>query len=47
MSFLQVKASMTLREKLRQVRSVICVNRREIALTQLEAVAGGNLNFTV
>jgi hypothetical protein len=26
MSFIQVKASMTMREKLRQVRSTICIN---------------------
>jgi ribosomal protein L24 len=26
MSFIQVKASMTMREKLRQVRSTICMN---------------------
>jgi hypothetical protein len=31
MSFLQVKASMTMKEKLRQVRNAICVNWREIA----------------
>ncbi len=37
MSFLQVKASMTMKEKLRQVRNAICVNRREI---ELEAIAG-------
>ncbi len=40
MSFLQVKLSMTMKEKLRQVRSAICMNRREIAHTRLEAVAG-------
>jgi hypothetical protein len=40
MSFLQVKSSMTMKEKLRQVRTAICVNRRGIALTHLEAVAG-------
>ncbi len=44
MSFLQVKLSMTNKKKLRQVRRAICVNRREIAHTHLEAVAGtGNL----
>jgi archaellin len=32
MSFLQVKASLTMKEKLRQVKSAICVYRREIAL---------------
>jgi hypothetical protein len=31
---------MTMKEKLRQVRSTICVNRREIAHTSLEAAAG-------
>jgi archaellin len=40
MSFLQVKASMTMKEKLRQVRSAIYVNR--IAHTRLEAVAGAD-----
>jgi hypothetical protein len=37
-SFLQVKASMSMKQKLRQVRSAICVNRREIAHTRLEAI---------
>jgi hypothetical protein len=31
---------MTMKEKLRQVRSTICINRREIAHTRLDAVAG-------
>jgi hypothetical protein len=31
MSYLQVKSSMTMKEKFPQVRSAICVNRREIA----------------
>jgi hypothetical protein len=39
MSFLQVKSSMTIKGKLRQVRSTICVNRRDIAQARLEAVA--------
>jgi hypothetical protein len=42
MSFLQVKASMSIKEKLRQVRSAICVNQREIAYTRLEAIAGAD-----
>ncbi len=42
MSFLQEKASMTMKEKLRQVRNAICVNRREIAHMKLEAVAGAD-----
>jgi hypothetical protein len=40
MSFMQVRASMSMKEKLRQVRGAICVNRREIANTRLEAIAG-------
>jgi hypothetical protein len=40
MSFLQVRASMFMKEKVRQVRSAICVNRREIAHTRLEVIAG-------
>jgi hypothetical protein len=35
MSFLQAKASMSMKEKLRQGRSAICVNWREIANTRL------------
>jgi hypothetical protein len=38
MSFLQVKSSMTMKEKLRPIRSAICVNQRKIAHTRLEAV---------
>ncbi len=39
MSFMQVRASMSMKEKLRLVRGAICVNRREIAHTRLEAIA--------
>jgi hypothetical protein len=39
MSFLWVKSSMIMMEKLRQVRCAIYVNRREIAHTLLEVVA--------
>jgi hypothetical protein len=42
MSVLQVRASMSMKEKLRQVRGAICVNRREMAHTQLEAIAGAD-----
>jgi hypothetical protein len=42
MSFLQVRASMSMKEKLRQIRGAICVNRREIAHTRLEAIAGAD-----
>jgi hypothetical protein len=33
---------MTMKEKLRQVKSAICVNRRETAHTRLEPVAGAD-----
>ncbi len=42
MSFLQVRASMSMKKKLGQVRSAICVNQREIAHTRLEAIAGAD-----
>jgi hypothetical protein len=42
MSFLQVRASMSMKEKLRQVRGAICVNRWEIAHTRLEAIVGAD-----
>jgi hypothetical protein len=47
MSFLQVKLSVTIKEKLRQVRSTICVNRREIAHIWLEAVAGADNPYSL
>jgi hypothetical protein len=40
MSFMQVRASMSMKEKLRQVRGAICANQRQIAHTRLEAIAG-------
>jgi hypothetical protein len=47
MSFLQVRASMSMMEKLRQVRGAICVNRREIAHTRLEAIAGADNPYSL
>jgi hypothetical protein len=47
MSFLQVKASMSMKEKLRQVRSPVCMNWREIAHTRLDAIAGANNPFSL
>jgi hypothetical protein len=44
---LQVRASMSIKEKLRQVRSAICVNRREIAYTRLEAIAGADNPYSL
>ncbi len=39
MSFLQIRASMSLQEKIRQVRYEICQSWRETAFVQLEAIA--------
>jgi hypothetical protein len=47
MSFMQVRASMSMKEKLRQVRGAICVNRREIANTRLEAIAGADNPYSL
>jgi hypothetical protein len=47
MSLLQVKASMSIKEKLRQVRSAFCMNRREIAHTRLEAIAGADNQYSL
>jgi hypothetical protein len=47
MLFLQVRASLSMKEKLRQVRGVICVNRREIAHTRLEAIAGADNPYSL
>ncbi len=47
MSFLQVRVSMFMKEKLRQVRGAICVNRREISHTRLEAIAGADNPYSL
>jgi hypothetical protein len=47
MSFLQVRVPMSMKEKLRQVRGAICVNRREIAHTRLEAIAGADNPYSL
>jgi hypothetical protein len=47
MSFLQVRASMSMKEKLRQVSGAICVNRREITHTRLEAIAGADNPYSL
>jgi hypothetical protein len=47
MSFMQVRASMSMKEKLRQVRGAIRVNRREIAHTRLEAIAGADNPYSL
>jgi hypothetical protein len=45
MSFMQVRASMSMKEKLRQVRGATCENRRDIARTRLEAVVQPHLHL--
>ena len=47
MSFMQVRASMSMKEKLRQVRGAICENRRDIARTRLEAIAGADNPYSL
>ncbi len=47
MSFLQVKVSVTMREKLRLVKDTVCVNRWEIAHTRPEAVAGADNPYSL
>jgi hypothetical protein len=47
MSFMQVRASMSMKEKLRQVRGAICENRRDIAHTRLEAIAGADNPYSL
>jgi hypothetical protein len=47
MSFMQVRASVSMKEKLRQVRGAICENRRDIACTRLEAVAGADNPYSL
>jgi hypothetical protein len=46
-SFMQVRASMSMKEKLRQVRGAICVNRREIAHPRLEETVGADNPYSL
>ncbi len=46
-SFMQVRASMSTKEKLRQVRGATCENRRDIARTRLEAIAGADNPYSL
>jgi hypothetical protein len=47
MSFRQIKASVGLHEKIRQVRHEICQNRRETAQMRLEAIAGADNPYSL
>ncbi len=40
LSFLQVRAAMTLQETIRQVKEEICEDRKQIAHTRLESITG-------
>jgi hypothetical protein len=47
MSFLQIKTSMGLHKKIRQIRHEICQNRREMAQVRLEAIAGADNPYSL
>ena len=47
MSFLHIKAQLSQREKLKQIKAAICENRREIAASRLEAVAGSENQYSL
>jgi hypothetical protein len=47
LSFLQVKATMTLQERIRQVKAEICENRRQIAHVRLESIAGAENPYSL
>jgi hypothetical protein len=46
-SFLQVKATMSLKERIRQVKAEICDNRRQIAHVRLESLAGAENPYSL
>jgi hypothetical protein len=47
MTFLQVRVFISMKEKLRQAMGAICMNRREIAHTRLEAIAGADNPYSL
>jgi hypothetical protein len=42
MSFMQVRSTLTLTERLQQVSAAICFNRKEMAYVRLEGIAGAD-----
>jgi len=46
-SFLQVKATMSLKERIRQVKAEICDNRRQKAHVRLESLAGEEIPYSL
>jgi hypothetical protein len=47
LSFLQVRLTMTLQETIRQVKAEICEDRKQIAHTRLESIAGAENPFSL
>jgi len=47
MSFLQIRTTMSLQEKIKQVRYEICQSRRETAFVRLEAIAGADNPYSL
>jgi hypothetical protein len=47
LSFLQVRSTMTLQETIRQVKAEICEDRKQIAHTRLESIAGAENPYSI
>ncbi len=47
LSFLQVRSTMTLQETIRQVKAEICKDRKQIAHTRLESIAGAENPYSL
>jgi hypothetical protein len=47
LSFLQVRATMKLQETIRQVKAEICENRKQVAHTRLESIAGAENPYSL
>jgi hypothetical protein len=47
LSFLQVRSTMTLKETIRQVKAEICEDRKQIAHTRLESIAGAENPYSL
>ncbi len=47
LSFLQVQSTMTLQETIRQVKAEICEDRKQIAPTRLESIAGAENPYSL
>ncbi len=47
LSFLQVRSTMTLQETIHQVKAEICKDRKQIAHTRLESIAGAKNPYSL